>query len=130
MIGKVIELLEAIISGSASVATKISQTAGENTVTLSGSIVENQTDKAATANTDILTDYTATKTMQTTLMVAAGTGGILSLEVDGKLNSLNGGVALTAGQWYAFDIPIIAASVYNLQFTVNATMQIKWIGGV
>lgn len=98
-------------------------------VSLSGSILANETSKAATADTDILTDYTATKTMQTTLMVATDTSGILSLEVDGSLNSLNGGVALTADQWYAFDIPILAASVYSLQLSASATMQIKWIGG-
>ena len=98
-------------------------------VQLSGSNVADETDKAATANTDILFDITATKTEMTTLMVATNTGGVLKLEVDGSLNSLNGGVALNANQWYAFDIPILAASVYNLQFSVNATLQIKWIGG-
>lgn len=98
-------------------------------VQLSGSILADETDKAATANTDILTDITATKTEMTTLMVATNTGGTLKLEVDGSLNSLNGGVALDAGKWYAFDIPILAASVYNLQLSASATMQIKWIGG-
>lgn len=98
-------------------------------VQLSGSILADETDKAATANTDILTDITATKTEMTTLMVATNTTGILKLEVDGSLNSLNGGVSLDTGKWYAFDIPILAASVYNLQLSVGATMQIKWIGG-
>jgi hypothetical protein len=97
--------------------------------TLTGSIVTTETDKAVTADTDILADYTATKTTQTTLMVATNTSGILKLEVDGSLNSLNGGVALENGKWYAFDIPVLAESVYNLQFSVNATLQIKWIGG-
>lgn len=110
--------IDAIIDGSAPAVTQ-----------LSGSIIADETDKAATANTDILTDIIATKTEMTTLMVATNTGGILNLEVDGSLNSLNGGVALTAGQWYAFDIPVLAASVYNLQITVDATMQIKWMGG-
>ncbi len=102
---------------------------GELLTTLTGSILGKETNKAVTANTDILTDYNASKTIQTTLMVATNTSGILKLEVDGSLNELNGGVALATGKWYAFDIPVLAESVYNLQFTVNATMQIKWIGG-
>jgi hypothetical protein len=103
--------------------------ANPGTVQLSGSILANETDKAATANTDILTDITATKTEMTTLMVATNTGGILKLEVDGSLNSLNGGVALDTDKWYAFDIPMLAESVYNLQLSASATMQLKWIGG-
>lgn len=98
-------------------------------VQLTGSIVANHTSVVVAANTDILTDYTAAKTMQTTLMVETGTGGVLSLEVDGVLASLNGGASLDAGKWYAFDIPMLATSVYNLKFSVIATMQIKWIGG-
>jgi len=96
---------------------------------LTGSNIANETSKAVTANVDILADYTSTKTMSTTLMVESNAGGILKLEVDGVLASLNGGTALDAGKWYAFDIPILATSVYNLQFTVEATLQIKWIGG-
>lgn len=99
------------------------------TAQLTGSILADETNKAVTLNTDILTDYTATKTMQTTLMVATNTSGILKLEVDGSLNSLNGGTALDTGKWYAFDVPVLADSVYNLQLTASATMQIKWIGG-
>ncbi len=94
-----------------------------------GRIITTSTNKAVTLNTDILTDYTSAKTMQTTLMVETNTGGVLSLEVDGILASLNGGVALEAGKWYAFDVPMLAASVYNLQLSASATMQIKWIGG-
>lgn len=103
--------------------------AGILTVQLSGSILANETSKVVTANTDILTDYTALKTMQTSLMVETNTGGVLSLELDGILASLNGGSSLEAGKWYAFDIPVLAASVYNLQFSVGTTLQIKWIGG-
>jgi len=98
-------------------------------IPLTGSILGDETDKAVTTNTDILTDYNATKTMQTTLMVATNTSGIIKLEVDGSLNSLNGGISLDSGKWYAFDIPVLADSVYNLQFSVNTTLQIKWIGG-
>ena len=97
---------------------------------LTGSNIANVTGAAHTdANTDAISDYTATNTMQSTLMVESNAGGILKLEVDGVLASLNGGTALDAGKWYAFDIPILATSVYNLQFTVEATLQIKWIGG-
>ena len=109
--------------------TQIKIDPSQNAVQLSGSVVADETNKAATANTDILADITATKTEMTTLMVATNTGGILKLEVNGSLNSLNGGTALDAGKWYAFDIPFLAASVYNLQLSASATMQIKWIGG-
>jgi len=97
---------------------------------LTGSTVANETSKAVTANVDILADYTSTKTMSTTLMVETGTGGVLSLVVDGVLASLNGGVVLDADKWYAFDVPMLTASVYNLRFSTGATMQIKWIGGI
>lgn len=120
----------AILQASSAIVGKVGIDPANNSVQLSGSNVADETDKAATANTDILTDITATKTEMTTLMVATGTGGILSLKVDAKLASLNGGVALNANQWYAFDIPMLAAAVYNLQLSVNATIQIKWIGGI
>ena len=102
---------------------------GEAIVALSGSIVENQKNKVTAVATDIMTDYTAPKTMETTLLVSTNTAGILSLECDGVLGTLNGGIALDTGKWYSFDIPMVAALVYNLQFSAIATMQIKWIGG-
>ena len=99
--------------------------------TLSGSLVKNETNKAVTLNTDIFAEnYTADKSMTTTLMVETNTSGVLLLEVDGVLASLNGGASLDAGKWYAFDIPMLSTSVYNLQFSVNTTLQIKWIGGL
>jgi len=103
---------------------------GSAKVQLTGSLISKETNKAVTANTDILTDYTATVNMTSTLMVLTNTSGILSLEVDSVLGSMNGGIALDTGKWYAFDIPITNTSVYNLKFSVNATMQIKWIGGI
>jgi len=96
---------------------------------LTGTIIANCTNVVPVANADIIADYTAPKTMQSTLMVETATGGVLSLKVDGVLANLNSGIALDTGKWYAFDIPIVAASVYNLKFSMGATMQIKWIGG-
>jgi len=99
-------------------------------VQLTGSLIAKETNKAVTVDTDILTDYTATANSNSALMVSTNTAGILKLEVDGVLGSLNSGTALDAGKWYAFDVLMTDGSVYNLQFSVNATMQIKWIGGI
>ena len=92
----------------------------------------NEVNKAVTAATDILTtDYTATESGISVLMVLTNTAGILSLEVDNVAGQLNGGTNLDAGKWYAFDVPIIEDSLYNLQFSINATLQVKWfLGGV
>lgn len=97
---------------------------------LTGSLVLNETNKVTTANTDILTNYTSIVNTNSVLMVLTNTAGVLSLEVDGILGTLNSGTALDAGKWYAFDVLMTEGSVYNLQFSVNATMQIKWIGGI
>ena len=97
---------------------------------LTGSLICKETNKVVAVATDILNDYTATINTNSTLMVMTNTVGILSLEVDAVLGSLNSAVALDTGKWYAFDIPITATSVYNLQFSAIATMQIKWIGGI
>lgn len=99
-------------------------------IQLTGSTLAKETNKAVTAATDILTDYTAPSNANSVLMVLTNTAGVLSLEVDAVLGSLNGGNPLDIGKWYAFEIPLTATSIYNLQFSVNATMQIKWIGGV
>lgn len=98
-------------------------------VALSGSIITKQTNKAVIANTDIISDFTASGSGASTLMVLTNTSGVLNLEVDSVMGSMNGGTALDAGKWYAFDVPMTDASVYNLQFSVNATLQIKWVGG-
>ena len=99
-------------------------------VSITGSLANNQTNKVTLADTDLLTDYTPTKYEKSTLMVMTNTSGVLNLEVDAIMGSLNGGVALDAGKWYAFDIPLMSGSVYNLQISVGATVQIKWLGGV
>ena len=98
-------------------------------VQLTNEINANETDKIVTADTDILSDYTTNKTVNTTLMVMTDTAGVLKLKVNGKIGSLNGGIALDVDKWYAFDIPVLATSVYNLRFSVDATLQINWIGG-
>jgi len=92
----------------------------------------NEVNKAVTAATDILTtDYTATESGISVLMISTNTAGILSLEVDSVVGQLNGGTNLDIGKWYAFDVPVVEDSLYNLQFSVSATLQIKWfLGGV
>jgi hypothetical protein len=112
-------------------ATLISFLTTSFTVTVAGSLIKKGTALSVTANTDILgTTYTAASNMSSTLMIMTDTVGTLSLKVDGVLGLLNSGSSLDTGKWYAFDVPIINASTYNLQFSVGATMQIKWIGGI
>lgn len=125
----------AVAGGTVKIVGKVFESGGHTfdvstTTSLSGSLAKNHTDVSVTADTDIITDYTATANCNSTLMVMTDTGGVLSLEVDAKMGELNGGVALTVNQWYAFDIPLLSGSVYNLQLSANATMQIKWIGGI
>lgn len=97
-------------------------------VNLNGSLVAKETNKAVTANTNILaTDYTADGNKSSLLMVLTDTSSVLSLLVDGVSGTLNSGIALDAGKWYAFEIPITYQSTYNLQSSVSATMQIKWV---
>ena len=62
-------------------------------------------------------------------MVSTSATGILSLAVDGVLSTLNSGIALDINKWYAFDVLLLTGSTYNLQLSVDATMQIKWVGG-
>lgn len=103
---------------------------GENpgVVTVNGSLVANETNKAVTANTNILAaNYTADGNKSSLLMVLTNTPNVLSLLVDGVSGTLNSGIALDAGKWYAFEIPITYQSTYNLQSSVSATMQIKWV---
>ena len=93
-------------------------------------LVSNQTNKAVTASTNILAaNYTALNYQQSTLMVSTSATGILSLAVDGVLSTLNSGVALDINKWYAFDVLLLTGSTYNLQLSVDATMQVKWVGG-
>ena len=95
-----------------------------------GNLVNNQTNKAVTASTNILTaNYTAINYQQSTLMVSTSATGTLSLAVDGVLSTLNSGIALDINKWYAFDVLLLTGSTYNLQLSVDATMQIKWVGG-
>jgi len=95
-----------------------------------GTLINNQTNKAVIASTNILTaNYTAINYQQSTLMVSTSATGILSLAVDGVLSTLNSGVALDINKWYAFDVLLLKDSTYNLQLSVDATMQIKWVGG-
>lgn len=101
---------------------------GTLNVNVNGSLVAKETNKAVTANTNILAaDYTADGNKSSLLMVLTDTSSVLSLLVDGVSGTLNSGIALDAGKWYAFEIPITYQSTYNLQSSVSATMQIKWV---
>jgi hypothetical protein len=96
-------------------------------VSVVGSLANNQTDASVTANTDILTeDYTATSYNKSVLQVMTDTAGVLSLIVDDVSGTLNSGSALTANAWYEFEVSLLSGSTYNLQLSVNATMQVKW----
>jgi len=95
-----------------------------------GSLAKRGTNITVLANTDIFTDYTPTIYQKSTLMVQTDTSGVLSLEVDGVIGKLNGGVALDAGSVYSFDILLMAGIAYNLQLSTGATMQINWAGGL
>jgi len=107
-----------------------SSSIGSQQVNIIGTLINNQTSKAVTASTNILTaNYTSLNYQQSTLMVSTSTTGILSLAVDGVLSTLNSGVALDINKWYAFDVLLLKDSTYNLQLSVDATMQIKWAGG-
>ncbi len=116
------------------VATRIlnatTPTGNSVNVNITGSLVKRGKDIVVLANTDIFTDYTSTIYQKSTMQVVTGTTGVLSLETDGVFSKLNGGVALDAGNLYAFEILLMAGVAYNLQLSVNATMQINWAGGV
>lgn len=94
---------------------------------LTGNIIVNETDKVVTENTNILTNYIPTKTGNSVLMIASNSAGILKLSVDNLVQNLNGGSIVLIDTWYAFEFPMLTGGIYNLQFSVNATMQIKWI---
>lgn len=96
-----------------------------------GSLANHQKDVAVTANTNILTsDYVSPNTQKSVLQVQTDTSGILSLVYEGVEGNLNSGIALNAGQLYAFEIILLDGLAYNLQFSINAIMQIHWVGGV
>ena len=96
-------------------------------VSVVGSLANNQTNKAVTANTNILTaNYTPTKYSKSVLQVMTNTAGVLSLVVDGVSGTFNSGSPLTANAWYEFEVSLLLASTYNLKLSVGATMQVKW----
>jgi len=100
---------------------------GNLKTSIAGSLANNQTNKVATANTNILAaNYTSAKYSKSVLQVMTNTAGVLSLVVDGISGTLNSGSTLVAGAWYEFDISLLSESTYNLQLSVGATMQVKW----
>lgn len=102
---------------------------GKNSVrtTITGSLANNQTNVVVTANTDILlSDYTSTAYRKSVLQVMTDTSGVLSLVVDGAAGALYSGNPLLANCWYDFDVSLLSGSIYNLQLSIGATMQIKW----
>ena len=95
-----------------------------------GSLAKQLTNETILADTDIIADYIPTTYQKSTLMVMTDTSGVLALEIDGVMGHLNGGIALDAGKWYAFDILLMTGLVYNMQLSVGAIVQINWAGGV
>ncbi|MFA5383994.1 MAG: hypothetical protein WC364_04920 [Eubacteriales bacterium] len=92
-----------------------------------GNNVKDSTDLAVTAGTAFYTpNYTATATQKSILAIMTNTSGILSLLIDDKAGYLNGGAALLANTWYAFEIPLLSGKTYNLKLSVSATVQVKW----
>lgn len=97
-------------------------------VRIEADLVAKLTAQSVTADTDILTSaFTATENRTSLLLVMTNTEGILSLVLDGVSGYLNDGDSLEASKWYAFEIPVTSGSTYNLQFSVDATLQIKWV---
>ena len=100
-------------------------------VTLSAGIVANLTSAASTANTNIMgSNFTGAATQMSELAFNASVAGVLSVMIDGVAWVLNNGNALVAGNGYTFDVPILSGSTYNLQLSVAATVQVKWVAGV
>ena len=98
---------------------------------VTGSIIKDETDLAVTNATDFwVTAITATRTEKAVLMINVSASAVLSLLVDGKTGTYNGGTALDANEWYAFDVVMVSGATYNLQLASDATAQVKWIGGV
>jgi len=100
---------------------------GSTPVVVVGSLAKKETNKAVTANTNIWTeDYIPTAYQDSRLIVGASVSGVLSIVIDGVALTLNSGEPLLANSAYTFDPPLHAGSTYNLQYSVNATMQVKW----
>jgi hypothetical protein len=116
-----------IIQGDQQIAAKQGDS-GELEVKVNGNLVAAETNKAVTADTDILTTaYTATKTGISALLVSVASVGVLSLVVNGVSAEINDGVSLDAGKWYEFEVLMAAGSTYNLQYSVSNTLQIQWV---
>lgn len=84
---------------------------------------------AVTADTAIFTtapDFALEGEPRTlVLMVASDTEGVLSLGVGGEYHKMNGGNALAADAWYAFDVPLFPGEQYNMKFSANAVLSIR-----
>ena len=84
---------------------------GSAKVSIIGSLTNNQTNKAVTANTNILaSNYSPTSYQKSVMTVMTNTTGVLSLVIDGVAGAINSGVALNASQWYSFEIPLMTGS--------------------
>ena len=100
---------------------------GSAPVVVVGSLAKKETNKVVTANTNIWTEnYTPATYHNSKLVVGTSVSGVLTVIIDGVALTLNSGIALDAGAAYTFDVPLMAMSTYNLQLSVNATVQIKW----
>jgi len=114
------------IQDATGVNTLLINTDGSINVKESGSLANNQTNKSITSNTNILSDFIPTKFSDSVLQVMSNTTGTLSLVIDGVSGFLNSGLNIEANSWYSFEISLLTGLTYNLQFSTNAVLQVKW----
>lgn len=124
-----------ITSGTQGSASKVRVTAGSSADVAAALKIGAANGAVAVDGTSvglITNGFTAQVTTRSRLMVMADKAGVLSLIKDNISGQLNGGTALTAGQWLNLtDIPLVANAVYNLAFSVaGAKIQATWIDGV
>lgn len=85
--------------------------------------------KSVTADTAIYTAVDSdrsTDIISSRLEVSFADAGVLSINRNGVWETLNGGVALTAGALYGFDIGMYPDVVYDIKYSATTTAQIYW----
>lgn len=76
---------------------------------------------AAEAATTAFGAFTATRNATATILAGVSAAATLSLTGLGQTNNLNSG-ALTAGEWYTFQFPLVASQSYS--FEVSAACNV------
>ena len=92
-----------------------------------GSLAKEPFNNLVTANTNIFaTNYTSDRYSKSTIQIKTNAVGILSAVINDEVSMFNSGIALNANCLYEFDLSLLSGLTYNLQFSVNATVQINW----